>query len=112
MENIISSRAPLPISVVLVGVAIGALFLRLVLRSWDLRHIPGPFAAKMTDFWFAFKYWRGELFPDMALDLHRKYGPVVRYGPRRVLFSDPSAVNVIFNTKHALRKVAISLFSL
>lgn len=73
-------------------------------RYWRLRHVPGPFLAKFTDLWLAWKIWTKTSPIDLQLDLHERYGPIVRYGPNRVLFSDPSAVPVIFNTKHPLRK--------
>ncbi|KAI1627615.1 cytochrome P450 [Exophiala viscosa] len=86
-------------------VAVGFFFFfALLSRTWDLRHIPGPLGARLTNFWLFGKYWKGEVFSDIALDLQRKYGPVVRYGPRRVLFSDLSAVGVIFNTKNSFVK--------
>lgn len=78
---------------------------RLFFQSRDLRHIPGPLGARLTNFWLVSKYRRGILFKDIALDLNKRYGPVVRYGPRRVLFSDASAINVIFNTRNTLPKV-------
>ncbi|KAK6366326.1 hypothetical protein LTS17_010832 [Exophiala oligosperma] len=77
---------------------------RLFFQSRDLRHIPGPLGARLTNFWLVSKYRRGILFKDIALDLNKRYGPVVRYGPRRVLFSDASAINVIFNTRNTLPK--------
>jgi len=86
-------------------VAGGFLIFALFSRTWDLRHIPGPLGARLTNFWLAGNYWKGELFTDIALDLQQKYGSVVRYGPRRVLFSDLSAVGVIFNTKKPFVKV-------
>ncbi|KIV85833.1 hypothetical protein PV11_01488 [Exophiala sideris] len=84
-------------------VASGLIF-ALFSRTWDLRHIPGPAGARLTNLWLLGKYWKGELFSDIALDLQKRYGPVVRYGPRRVLFSDVSAVGVIFNTKNSFVK--------
>lgn len=85
-------------------------------RYWNPRHIPGPFLAKFTDLWLAWKIWTKTSPIDLQLDLHERYGPIVRYGPNRVLFSDASAVPVIFNTKHPLRKarefsLTLSLFS-
>lgn len=83
----------------------GLIFFALLLRTWDLGHIPGPLGARLTNFWLAIKFWKGELFSDIAQLELQKYGPVVRYGPRRVLFSDLSAVGVIFNTKQPFIKV-------
>ncbi|KAK5281626.1 hypothetical protein LTR40_004529, partial [Exophiala xenobiotica] len=85
-------------------IAASFFILRLILRSHDLKHIPGPLGARLTDFWLAGKYRRGELFKDIAADLHKTYGPIVRYGPRRVIFSDVSAVHVIYNTRNSFTK--------
>jgi len=88
-------------------IAASFFILRLILRSHDLKHIPGPLGARLTDFWLAGKYRRGELFKDIAADLHKTYGPIVRYRPRRVIFSDVSAVHVIYNTRNSFTKVPL-----
>lgn len=38
-----------------------------------------------------------------------KYGPVVRYGPNRLMFSDPGLIPVIFATSNAFEKVRTPL---
>ncbi|KIX98744.1 uncharacterized protein Z520_05205 [Fonsecaea multimorphosa CBS 102226] len=95
---------PFTIPLVLVGLAVASLFLKSILQYWRLRHIPGPLAAKFSGFWLARKFWNKEYFDDIALALDRQYGPVVSYGPNKVLFSDLSAVGVVFNTKNVLLK--------
>lgn len=105
MASISASTILAGISVSLAGIVISSFFYRIFLQYWNLRHIPGPFAARFTNFWLISKYWNKENFSDIAVDLGKKYGPVVRYGPDRVLFSDPSAVSVIFSTRNPLRKV-------
>ncbi|KIX01734.1 uncharacterized protein Z518_09460 [Rhinocladiella mackenziei CBS 650.93] len=95
---------PTSMTVILLGVVVSSIFLRWLLEFWNMRHIPGPFQAKITNFWMASKLWNCEDFRDIALDLHAKYGPVVRYGPNRVLLGDLSAVSAVFNTKHPLVK--------
>ncbi|EXJ74179.1 uncharacterized protein A1O5_02473 [Cladophialophora psammophila CBS 110553] len=103
MAMIYSVIVPITIPLVLLGVVVASL-LKSILQYWGLRHIPGPFAAKFTNFWLARKFWNRENFEAIALDLDRQYGPVVRYGPNRVLFSDLSAIGVVFNTKHPFSK--------
>ena len=93
------------ILVLLAGLAMSPLVLKTLLQYWRLRHIPGPWQAKLTNFWLAGKFWRGELFPDIARNLDKKYGSVVAYGPNRVLFSEHTAVGPIFNTRNPLPKV-------
>ncbi|KAJ9615703.1 hypothetical protein H2200_001779 [Cladophialophora chaetospira] len=104
MAVMYASALPVVIPAILVGLAISSLFVKFFLQFWSLRHIPGPPLAKLTNFWLARKFWNKETFCDIAVDLDRRYGPVVAYGPNRVLFSDASAVPVIFNTKDALPK--------
>ncbi|KIW65684.1 hypothetical protein, variant 2 [Phialophora macrospora] len=96
--------SPFAVPAIFSGVVICSLFLKIFIQYLSLRHIPGPWPAKLTNFWLASKFWTGGNFLDIAIDLDRKYGPVVAYGPNRVLFSDPAAVGVIFNTKDALQK--------
>ena len=81
-------------------------FFSLARQYWRLSHVPGPFWARFTGFWLASKFWRNEGFHEIALDLDKEYGPVVRYGPKSVLFSDPSAIPVIYGTTNAFRKVS------
>ncbi|KIW89008.1 uncharacterized protein Z519_10493 [Cladophialophora bantiana CBS 173.52] len=81
-------------------------FLKRYLR---LRHIPGPFFAAFTDFWFAYKFWTGTTFARLTTDLHQKYGPVVRLGPNRLIFSKASAIPVIYRTTDVMPKSSFYL---
>ncbi|KIW74712.1 hypothetical protein Z517_11482 [Fonsecaea pedrosoi CBS 271.37] len=83
-----------------------AFFLRRYLR---LRHVPGPFLAALTDFWFVYRFWTGTNFAQLTTELHDKYGPVVRLGPNRVIFSKPSAVPVIYRTTDVMPKSSFYL---
>ncbi|KAH7174986.1 cytochrome P450, partial [Fusarium flagelliforme] len=74
------------------------LFITLFRQYWKLRHIPGPFLASCTDLWAAIAVWRGRYYHDMVTEWHAKYGPVVRVGPNRVSFADPSAIPNIYGT--------------
>ncbi|KAI0533334.1 cytochrome P450 [Xylaria digitata] len=53
-----------------------------------LRSIPGPFLASCTRLW-KIRSTIGENTHWEHIDLHRKYGPVVRIGPNEVSFSSP-----------------------
>ncbi|ETN37085.1 uncharacterized protein HMPREF1541_08075 [Cyphellophora europaea CBS 101466] len=80
----------------------GALLTR---RYLALSHIPGPRVAAWTDLWLFQKYQNPSLNPvNFYIDLHKQYGPVVRYGPQRVLFSDPAQVPVIYGTTKVFEK--------
>ncbi len=81
-------------------------------RAAKLEHIPGPFLAKYTDAlraYMAFKYSGREV--NLYMKLHKKYGQVVRIGPRTVSVLDPRAVPVIYNVKARLSKVCKNNFA-
>lgn len=60
-----------------------------------LRQIPGPIAARFTDFWYLWRVKKGHFEFD-NIELHHKYGDIVRYGPNRYSFSSPNAQKVIY----------------
>ncbi|KAF7524468.1 hypothetical protein PCG10_005728 [Penicillium crustosum] len=84
-----------------------------ILISWalskryltPLRHIPGPFFASWTRLprFFAVLVGRPH---EWELNLHRKYGHVVRTGPDLVSVGDPAAINVIYNASDKFKKSA------
>jgi hypothetical protein len=81
-------------------------FTVLLKRHLRLRHVPGPFLASLTDLWLTRKFWSGEGFGQITTDLHRKYGPIVRLGPNRLIFSNASAIPVIYRTTDVMPKVS------
>ena len=52
-----------------------------------LRNIPGPFLAKLTGHWRNDRTWRGTWHDDI-LQLHERYGRVVRIAPNEVSVVD------------------------
>lgn len=76
-----------------------------VLQYWRLRYIPGPSLAAWTNLWLMRRMNGKEKFYDIRKRLHQKYGPVQRYGPNRVMFSDISAVHSVLPTSDILPKV-------
>jgi hypothetical protein len=76
-----------------------------VLQYWRLRHIPGPPLAAWTDFWLMRQLNGTDKFYDVRKRLHQKYGPVQRYGPKRVMFSDVSAIHSVLPPSNILPKV-------
>ena len=90
------------------AVVLLCLFLANVLqRYWRLRHIPGPPLASVTNLWYLYQSWNGVGFKTLTRELHERYGPVVRVGPRRVFFAQPDAIPVIFSITHPFKKVSI-----
>ena len=76
-----------------------------VLQYLRLRHIPGPPLAAWTNFWLMRQLYGTEKFDDVKKRLHQKYGPVQRYGPNRVMFSDISGVHSVLPASNILPKV-------
>jgi hypothetical protein len=72
-----------------------------------LRDIPGPTAAKYTRLWKLHSVWKGN-HHTTAIDLHRKYGSLVRIGPKHVSVGDPDAIPVIYGLNKGFTKVRVS----
>ncbi|KAG5993959.1 hypothetical protein E4U43_003351 [Claviceps pusilla] len=60
-----------------------------------LARIPGPKLAAMSNVWYARKIARGKM-AKLGLDLHRRYGDVVRVGPDEVWFNTTEAFDQIY----------------
>ncbi|KAI0856869.1 cytochrome P450 [Xylaria cubensis] len=60
-----------------------------------LRSVPGPFLARCSDLWYLWHVKNGR-WEVRDIELHRKHGAIVRYGPNRYSISDPEALNVIY----------------
>ncbi|KAI1129863.1 cytochrome P450 [Nemania abortiva] len=78
------------------AVVVGYLLQRL-LRSVlsPLRSVPGPFLARCGDLWYLWHVKRGH-WEMRNIELHKKHGAIVRYGPNRYSISDPEALNTIY----------------
>lgn len=58
-------------------------------------HIPGPFFAKLTGAYGLYHAWRQDTH--LAIyRLHITYGPIVRYGPSRILVNDVHGMKEIY----------------
>ena len=60
-----------------------------------LRSIPGPFWARVSNFWL-FRAIQHGSFDKVNLDLHRKYGPIVRVAPNMYSIDNPAAIKIIY----------------
>ncbi|KFZ25402.1 hypothetical protein V502_00123 [Pseudogymnoascus sp. VKM F-4520 (FW-2644)] len=68
-----------------------------------LKAFPGPFLAKVTRWWLFRVEMRGD--PHMEiLDLHRKYGPILRISPNEVSFNDLEASSIIYGQTSKFEK--------
>ncbi|ERF68113.1 hypothetical protein EPUS_06924 [Endocarpon pusillum Z07020] len=73
-------------------------------KTWaKLRHIPGPFFAQFTDF-PRFLWVRSRKAHEIHIDLHAKYGKLVRFGPNMVSVGDPSEISNIYRMHTPLLK--------
>lgn len=70
-----------------------------------LKHIPGPFLAKFTDFYRAGLTTQGHV-DSTTRGWHKKWGSAVRVGPNAISISDPDLIRVIYTTKNPWRKVS------
>lgn len=60
-----------------------------------LRHLPGPFIARFTRLWYLYQIHQGR-FEQVNIELHRKYGPIVRIAPGEYSFDDVNAAKTIY----------------
>ncbi|KAI8949914.1 cytochrome P450 [Xylaria longipes] len=60
-----------------------------------LRSVPGPFLARCSDLWYLWHVKKGH-WEVRNIELHRKHGAIVRYGPNRYSVSDPEALGTIY----------------
>lgn len=69
-----------------------------------LQRYPGPALAKFTNLWrlLDVRRRRSEI---THLDLHKRYGDVVRLGPNVLSFADPRAVKAIYGLNKGYVKV-------
>ncbi|KAJ5667432.1 pisatin demethylase [Penicillium longicatenatum] len=65
--------------------------------------IPGPFLARWTRLWELFKVCRGN-FEKTNIDLHKRYGPIVRISPHVYSINDPEAIRQIYGAGSAFTK--------
>ncbi|KAK3385593.1 cytochrome P450 [Podospora didyma] len=72
------------------GLASFAAFVIYNIFFHPLARFPGPLLYRATRFPYSSKLLRGKL-PFAMLDLHRKYGPIVRIAPNELSISDPQA---------------------
>ncbi|KAI0401531.1 cytochrome P450 [Xylaria palmicola] len=82
---------------VLGALVLGCVLQRLVRSALSpLRSVPGPFLARCSDLWYLWRVRQGH-WEKLNVELHRKYGDVIRYGPNRYsIGGDPAALGTIY----------------
>lgn len=83
---------------------IGFIVARLVTNRFRLSGIPGPSLAAYTRLWKLYNAWKGD-HHHTEIALHRKYGSLVRIGPRHISVSDPKAIPIIYGVNKGFTKV-------
>jgi hypothetical protein len=69
-----------------------------------LRDIPGPVLARFTRLWYFIEIYKGS-FEVTNVELHKKYGPIVRIAPREYSIDDVEAAKTIYGHGNAFVKV-------
>ncbi|KAK2609701.1 hypothetical protein N8I77_003190 [Diaporthe amygdali] len=68
----------------------------IVSRLWSKNpSAPGPFLARFTDLWLAYRQSKGKMQTE-HVELHQKYGKIVRVGPNYYSIDDPAAIKTIY----------------
>ncbi|CAJ2511150.1 Uu.00g067750.m01.CDS01 [Anthostomella pinea] len=70
-----------------------------LITNWlKLSKAPSPVLAGTTDLWPAYQQRNGQLRTKL-IELHARYGPIVRYGVRSISISDPEVINVVYGSR-------------
>jgi hypothetical protein len=73
-----------------------------------LRSLPGPFLAQFSRFWYFFELYKGS-FEETNIELHKRYGPIVRIAPYEYSVDDVDAARTIYGHGNAFIKVIVAL---
>ena len=73
-----------------------------------LRNVQGPWLARFTRFWYARSTYSRQGHK-INMDLHKKYGPVVRIAPNEYSIDDFEASKIIYRSRDPLVKVGRSI---
>ncbi|KAL4863247.1 hypothetical protein BDV12DRAFT_177740 [Aspergillus spectabilis] len=79
--------------------------LRLTYKTRTLQSIPGPFWTRFTRLWYFRRLWNGHFEKD-NINLHSKYGPIVRIAPDHYSINDRAALKTIYGTGTKFAKSA------
>lgn len=69
-----------------------------------LRKVSGPFWARVTELWRTSRYFNSTWHKDV-LEIHRRYGPVVRLSPNEVSVVSPQLIKIVYSHQKGTRKV-------
>lgn len=79
---------------------------RMLWNRWytGLNHIPGPLLQSLTQLPRVYQVWTGRIH-EYDLQLHQKYGAIVRIGPKLVSIADRNEINKIYGVSTKFYKV-------
>ena len=91
----------------LFSIFLGLLFVRVLQTNFfsPLRKFPGPFWAPLTNVWRLVYTYRIIHSDRLWLDIHGKYGDVVRLGPNMLSFGSAKAARDIYGAGKNFKKV-------
>ena len=69
-----------------------------------LRDVQGPWLARFTRLWYAMSAYSRKSH-EIHVDLHKKYGPIVRIAPNEYSIDDLEASKIIYRSREPLVKV-------
>ena len=101
------SNSPILASSFLCVLILGSAVLYLEVKHKQLGNIPGPLLGRYTNAWRCFYAWRYSERPDGFTYhevIHKRYGNIVRVGPRTVFVNDPAAIPYVLGFKDRLEK--------
>ena len=94
-------------SIATVGIVGGAALIIYLLIQFildPLRDIPGPFLARFTRLWYLIEIYKGS-FELTEIELHKKYGSIVRVAPHEYSIDDVNAAKTIYGLGNSFPKV-------
>ncbi|KAL2203291.1 cytochrome P450 [Sarocladium strictum] len=94
---------PLAFFILAAGISCLCLCIKVTSTYLRLSKIPGPFAAKFTDYW-RFHSQNRPGHAEKLVSLHEKHGKLVRIGPNHVSVSDPAAIPIVYSTNPTWHK--------
>ena len=89
------------------ALVIGSLFVLYQIVDFvrdPLRDIPGPPLARITRVWYFMGIYKGD-FEVTNVELHKKYGPIVRIAPHEYSIDDVDGAKTIYGHGNAFVKV-------
>ncbi|KAK5064363.1 hypothetical protein LTR84_000196 [Exophiala bonariae] len=90
------SKSWAPTHIVLVALGVYVTIRAYQISSDPLKSVPdAAFGARYTRLWYLWQLWRGD-FQNTNIQLHKKYGKIVRTAPNQYSIDDPEAVKVIY----------------